>query len=316
MTEPCFVGLDVSKDRLDVHLRPQAEAFAVANDPAGIAELVGRLLPRAPTCIVLEATGGLEAPVAAALAAAGLFPSLVNPRQARDFAKSTGKLAKTAALDAAALAHFADAIRPQPRPLPDPEARALADLLARRRQLLERRVAEQNRLPTAATEAVRKNLRAHVRWLERQSGQVDEQLAQAVRSSPLSRAKEDLLRGVPGVGPVVARTLPAALPELGTWTRRQVAALAGLAPRARDSGRFRGQRTIGGGRASVRSVLYMAALSAARSNGPLRAFYRRLRAAGKAAKPALVAVARKLLTFVNAMLRDGRPWSPPTTVEA
>jgi transposase len=312
MTPPCFVGIDVSKDHLDVHLRPQAEAFRLANDPDGIAALVARLAPLAPACIVVEATGGLEVPLAAALAAAGLAPALVNPRQARDFAKATGRLAKTDALDAAALAHFAEAIRPAPRRLPDEATQAFTALLTRRRQLLEMRVAEANRLPTAGSAAVRRNLQKHLRWLDAQVQALERDLAAAVKASPLWRAKENLLRGVPGIGPTVALTLLAELPELGTLTRRQVASLAGLAPRNRDSGRFRGQRCIGGGRAAVRSALYMASLSAARYNPVLGAFYRRLRAAGKKAKVALVAVARKLLTIVNAMLREGRAWQPKT----
>jgi transposase len=309
MNAPCFVGIDVSKAALDVHLRPQGEAFRAANDAEGIAELVARLAALAPAAIVLEATGGLEAPLVAALAAAGLAPALINPRQARDFARATGRLAKTDAIDAAALAHFAEAIRPEPRPLPDADAQAFAALLTRRRQLVDMRVAESNRLPTAAT-AVRRNIEGHLRWLGRQLDKLDGELAAAVQASPLWRAKEDLLRGVQGIGPTVARTLLAALPELGTLTRRQIAALAGLAPRARDSGAYRGRRCIGGGRGEVRSVLDMASLSAARHNPVLGAFYRKLRAAGKLAKVALVAVARKLLTIANAMLRDNRPWQP------
>jgi transposase len=316
MSHPCFVGIDVSKASLDVHLRPQGKSFRLANDPDGIAILVERLKALGPAGIVLEATGGYETAAAAALALAGLPPALVNPRQARDFARATGRLAKTDALDAAALAHFAEAVRPVPRPLPDADAQAFADLVARRRQLLEMRAAEHNRLGTAATPAVRRDLEAHVRWLSRRLDQVEQQLAAAVQASSLWRAKEDLLRGVPGVGPTVARTLLAALPELGTLSRQQVAALAGLAPRNRDSGQFRGQRRIGGGRAEVRAVLYMASLSAVRVNPVLRPFYQRLRAAGKRAKVALVAVARKLLTLLNAMLRDHRPWEPKLATNA
>ena len=313
MTAPCFVGIDVSKAHLDVHLRPQGEAFRVPNDPAGYAQLVARLAPLAPAGLVLEATGGWEIPAAAALAAAGLSPALINPRQARDFAKALGYLAKTDAIDAAVLAHFAEAVRPPARPLPDEAARTFQALLLRRRQLIEMRVAEQNRLPTAAAPAVRRNLQKHIDWLSRQVAQLDHDLAEAVQASPLWRAQEDLLRGVPGIGPTVARTLLAELPELGTLSRRQIAALAGLAPRNRDSGVFRGRRAIGGGRSAVRAALYMASLSAARYNPPLRAFYQKLRAAGKLAKVALVAVARKLLTMLNAMLRDGRAWQPQAT---
>jgi transposase len=312
MITPCYVGIDVSKDHLDVHLRPQGEAFRLTNDPQGSAALVERLRPLDPTCIVLEATGGLEIPAAAALATAGLAPSLVNPRQARDFAKATGRLAKTDQIDAAALAHFAEAIQPPARPLPDAAAQAFTALLTRRRQLIEMHVAEANRLPTAASTTVRRNIEKHLRWLASQLKDLDGALAEAVQASPLWRAKEDLLRGVPGIGPTVAFTLLAELPELGTLSRRQIASLAGLAPRNCDSGRFRGQRRIGGGRAEVRSALYMASLSAARHNPLLRVFYQRLRAAGKLAKVALVAVARKLLTIINAMLRDDRAWDPKT----
>jgi transposase len=312
MTPPCYIGIDVSKDHLDVYLRPQAQAFQVSNDPDGLAQLVERLAPLAPAGIVLEATGGLEVPAAAALAAAGLAPALVNPRQARDFAKALGYLAKTDRIDAAVLAHFAEAVQPVPRPLPDEAARAFTALLLRRRQLVEMRVAEQNRLGTAAAPPVRRNLQKHIDWLNRELGRLDGELGAAVQASPVWRAKENLLRGVPGIGPTVARTLLAELPELGTLSRRQIAALAGLAPHNRDSGVYRGRRTIGGGRAGVRAVLYMASLSAARYNPVLKVFRDRLRAAGKLAKVVLVAVARKLLTIVNAMLRDGRPWDPKT----
>jgi transposase len=310
MSDPTFVGIDVSKARLAVHVLPAGTAFTVANDPGGLADLVARLAALAPAAVVLEATGGLEAAALAALAAADLPASAVNPRQARDFAKGFGLLAKTDAVDAAALALFAEKVRPQPRPLPDDQARAFTALLVRRRQLLEMRVAEQNRLPTARTPAVRRGIRTHVDWLTRQLDGLDGALAAAVRASPVWRAKEDLLRGVPGVGPTVARTLLAELPELGALSGKQVTALAGLAPFARDSGPRRGKRCVGGGRAGVRSALYMASLSAARYNPPLRAFYRRLRAAGKLAKVALVAVARRLLVILNAMLRDHRPWTP------
>jgi transposase len=310
MSAPAFVGIDGSKASLAVHVRPSGAAFTVANDPDGLADLVARLTALAPAAVVLEATGGLEAPAVAALAAAGLPVSAVNPRQARDFAKGFGLLAKTDAVDAAALALFAEKVRPQPRPLPDDQAQAFTAWLVRRRQLLEMRVAESNRLGTARTPAVRRGIQKHLDWLARQLDGLEAELAAAVQASPLWRAQEDLLRGVPGVGPTVARTLLAELPELGTLSGKQVAALAGLAPFARDSGRRRGQRAVGGGRAGVRSALYMASLSAARYNPVLRAFYRRLRAAGKRAKVALVAVARKLLVILNAMLRDHRPWSP------
>jgi transposase len=310
VSAPAFVGLDVCKARLDVHARPAGVSFAVANDPAGHDELVARLRALAPELIVLEATGGYEHAAAAALAAAGLPVAVVNPRQARDFAKALGLLAKTDALDAAALALFAERVRPAPRPLPDAAARAFEALLGRRRQLLDMRAAEHNRLGGPGPAAVRASLQAHVDWLSRQLDKVDKELSAAVEASPVWRAKDELLRSIKGVGPALSRTLLAALPELGTLTRQQVAALAGLAPLNRDSGTRRGQRCIGGGRAEVRALLSMAALSAARYNPALRAFSERLRRAGKAAKVRLVAVARKLLVIANAVLRDGRPWEP------
>jgi transposase len=308
MTAP-FVGIDVSKDHLDAHVRPAGEAFRLANDGAGVAALVARLAALAPAAVVLEATGGYEAPAAAALAAAGLPVAVVNPRQARRFAEATGRLAKTDRLDAAALAHFAEAVRPPARPLPDADTRALAALVARRRQLVEMRTAEQNRLALAAP-AVARGIRDHVAWLDRQIDRVGRELAAAVQASPAWRAKDDLLRGVPGVGPVVSCTLLAELPELGAVSGRRIAALAGVAPVADDSGRRRGGRAIAGGRAGARSGLYMACLSAVRYNPVLRAAYTRLRAAGKPAKVALVAAMRKLVVILNAMLRDNRPWDP------
>lgn len=311
MTATRFAGLDVSKDHLDLHVRPDGTAVRLGNDQAGVAALVDRLAAAGPDRIVVEATGGYEALVVAALAAAGLPVVVINPRQARDFAKATGRLAKTDALDAAVLAAFAEAVRPPIRPLPDAEAQELAALVARRRQLVEMRTAEQNRLGLAAP-AVAKSIRAHVAWLDRQIDRADRDLAAAVRASPAWRAKDDLLQGVPGVGPVVARTLLAELPELGTVSGRRIAALAGVAPVADDSGRHRGPRAIRGGRAGARAGLYMACLSAVRYNPVLRALYRRLRAIGKPAKVALVAAMRKLLVILNAMLRDNRPWEPAT----
>lgn len=303
-----FVGIDVAKAKLDVHVRPQDLRFTVANDPTGHADLVARLTPLRPELIVLEATGGLEHAAAAALAAAGLTLAIVNPRQPRDFARSLGYLAKTDALDAAVLAEFAERTRPTPRPLPDETARVFEALLLRRRQLLEMRTAEQNRLETAKAPKVRTSLQDHIQWLTKQLKTVDKELGEAVEASPVWRAKDDLLQTIKGIGPTVSRTLLATLPELGTLTRQEIAALAGLAPLNRDSGTRRGQRHIGGGRAEVRSLLYMAALSAARYNPALRTFAERLKQAGKAVKVRLVAVARKLLTIANAILRDQQPW--------
>lgn len=309
-TPAVFVGIDVSKDRLDGSCRPDGATFQHPNNEAGIQALVARLKATRPTLIVLEATGGLEAPVATALAAAQLPVAVVNPRQVRKFAEASSQWAKTDALDARVLAHFAEAIRPQVRALPDEEARQLEALLARRRQLLEMRTAEQNRLAGAVGAAVREDLTTHITYLTRRIKDIDQQLDKAIQASAAWKVKDDLLRSVPGIGKVVARTLVASLPELGTLSGKRIASLAGLAPRARDSGTLRGKRSIGGGRLDVRCALYMATLSAVRFNPVLAAFYRRLRAAGKAAKVAQVAVARKLLTILNAMVRDGRPWTP------
>lgn len=311
MTAPaCFVGIDVAKATLDVAVRPSGERWSAPNDEAGIGALVARLRPLAPALIVLEATGGFETATVAAVAAAGLAVVVTNPRQVRDFARATGQLAKTDILDAQVLALFAERVRPEPRPLPDAAVHALDALLTRRRQLLEMLTAEKNRLGFATAPAVRRDIAQHVRWLQRRLVDVDGDLDQAIRGSPLWRAKEDLLRTVPGVGPVVSRTLLGELPELGTLTHKQIAALVGVAPRACDSGTLRGKRMVWGGRAPVRAVLYMGALVATRHNPAIRAFYERLRAAGKPAKVALVACMRKLLTILNAMLRTGTPWRP------
>lgn len=306
-----FVGIDVSKDHLDVHLRPSGTAFRVARDDAGLADLVGRLVAATPVAVVLEATGGYEAPVVAALAAAGVPVVVVNPRQVRRFAEATGQLAKTDRLDAAVLAHFAEAVKPQARPLPDADTVALAALVGRRRQLIEIRTAETNRLGTAPA-AVLRGLREHIAWLDRQIERVERELAAAIAASPVWRAKDDLLQSAPGIGPIVSRTLLSDLPELGTLSGKRIAALVGVAPMARDSGRHRGVRSIAGVRAGVRSSLYMAILSAVRYNPAVRAMYGRLRAAGKAIKVAQVAAMRKLLVILNAMVRDNRRWDPAT----
>jgi transposase len=302
-----FVGIDVSKDRLDVALRPSAERWAVANDEPGLATIVARLQAVHPTGVVLEATGGLEIPLTGALAAAGLPVVVVNPRQVRDFAKATGKLAKTDALDAAVLAQFAEAVRPALRPLPDAATRDLSALLTRRRQLLEMRTAEKNRLGSAAR-PIRREIQAHVTWLDRRLAHLDDDLARTIRESPVWREKDDLLQSAPGVGPVLARTLLASLPELGTLNRKQIAALVGVAPLNRDSGTLRGKRAVWGGRAHVRAALYMSALAATRYNPVIRAFYQRLCAAGKAKKVALTACMHKLLVILNSMVKHRTPW--------
>jgi transposase len=249
----------------------------------------------------------MEIPLTSALATAGLPVVVVNPRQVRDFAKASGRLAKTDALDAQVLAQFAEVMRPQPRLLPDAETRALAALLTRRRQLVEMLTAEKNRLLSAAS-PIRKRVRAHISWLERELDRTNAELSEAIRHSPVWREKDDLLQSVPGVGPVLTSTLLASLPELGTLTNKQIAALVGVAPLNRDSGTLRGRRTVWGGRAQVRAVLYMGAMVAARFNPVIRVFYQRLQRAGKTKKVALTACMRKLLTILNAMLKHRTPW--------
>jgi transposase len=310
-----FIGIDVARDSLEVASRPAGEQWQVANDPAGIAALLTRLRAVQPTLIVLEATGGLELPVLAAIGSAGLPVVAINPRQVRDFAKATGKLAKTDAIDARVLAHFADAVRPTVRPLPDAATQALGALVTRRRQLVEMLTAEENRRKTAPP-AIRADIQAHIVWLRKRLNGVDKELSQAVRTSPLWREQEDALRSVPGVGPVVSVTLLADLPELGTLDRKQIAALVGLAPVNRDSGTMRGKRTIWGGRATVRAALYMAALVGSRRNPILRTLYTRLLIAGKTKKVALTACMRKLLTILNALLKHRTRWLQPAPVPA
>lgn len=307
MTSPLFVGVDVAKERLDVVVRPGGEGWSDANDEAGIAALVARLRPLGPALIVCEATGGFERAAIAALAAAGLPVVVANPRQVRDFARATGQLAKTDQLDAGILALFGERVRPAPRPLPDAAAQLLDAVLTRRRQLLEMLTAEKNRLGFAP-KPLHRGIQAHIRWLERQLDDVTKELADLIESSPVWRAKDDLLQSVPGVGPIVSYTLLGELPELGTLSHKQIAALAGIAPLARDSGTLRGKRMIWGGRARVRTALFMAALCGRRWNPVLKVFYDRLIAAGKPKKVAIIACARKLLTILNAMLRNNTHW--------
>jgi transposase len=306
MSGACFVGMDVSQGTVDVAVHP-GTAFQIANDDQGIAEAVERVQALQPTLIVLEATGGLEVPLAGALAAVGLPIVVINPRQIRDFARATGQLAKTDRLDARILARFAEAIRPPIRPVPDEQTQALAGLVARRRQLIEMLTAEKNRLRLAAR-PIQQRVQAHITWLENELEGTNTDLTTTMRQSPVWREKEDVLRSVPGVGPVLTTTLLANLPELGTLTRKEVAALAGVAPFPRDSGTLKGRRAIWGGRTHVRAALYMAALVATRKNPVIRAFYQRLCQAGKAKKLALTACMRKLLTILNAMVKSGTPW--------
>jgi transposase len=302
-----FVGIDVAKDHLDVHLLPDGTAFRVVNDDAGIADLVNRLRAAAAVLIVLEATGGYQNPVVAALAAAGLPVAVINPRQARRFAEGHGRLAKTDRIDAATLALFAAQVRPEARPQPSAAAQEFAALLGRRRQIMHMRLAEQQRL-SMATGRIARDIRGHIAYLTRQFDRLEADLDAAVRSSPLWRERDDLLQSVPSVGPQLSRVLLAELPELGTTSSRQLAALVGLAPFNRDSGRCCGRRRIFGGRAVVRAALYMAALVAVRFNAPLAAFYQRLLQRGKAKKLALIAVARRLLGILNALIRNRTPW--------
>jgi transposase len=306
---PVFVGIDVAKDQLVVAVRPSGARWTAPQTEAGWAALATKLQALHPTLVLLEATGGLELPVAGVLAAAGLPVALVNPRQVRDFAKARGTLAKTDPVDAQVLAHFAEAVRPVPRPLPDAATQTLAALVARRRQLVEMRTAEQNRLGSAPR-ALRPQIQAHIRWLERHLDDLDTELRTTVRQSPLWRAQDDLLQSAPGVGEVFTLTALASLPELGALSRRAIAALVGVAPWSRESGRAHGRRSCWGGRAAVRPVLYMATLAAIRCNPVIRAFYQRLLAKGKLKKVALVACMRKLLTILNAMVKHQTPWTP------
>lgn len=287
--EHSFIGIDVAKDQLDVHLRPSGEAFRVPHDAAGLAALLTRLRALNPTLIALEATGGYEVPLAAALAAAALPVAVINPRQIRDFARATGQLAKTDTVDARVIALFAEAIRPTPRPVPDEQAQALGELMARRRQLVDMLAAEQNRRRQVRDRRLQRQLEAHIAWLEEALRRLDHDLTTLVRATPIWRQADDLLRSVPGIGPVTAGTLIAELPELGRLDRR---------------------RMIAGGRAPVRRVLYMATLAAVKHNPVIRLCHQRLVTAGRPAKVALTAAMRTLLTILNAMLRDRRPWQP------
>lgn len=301
------VGIDVSKDRLDVAVRPSAEVFAVARTAAGLEELCHRLTALRPQVVALEATGGFETVVVAALAAAGLPVVVVNPVQIRAFAKAIGQRAKTDPIDAGVIAHFAEATKPEPRPLPDEATRLLADLVARRRQIIDMMSAERQR-QTRVPARVKKSIDRLLKALQRELTSVESDLDDAVRGSPVWREKEDLLSSVPGVKTVISRTLIAELPELGTLDRKQIAALVGLAPFTRRSGKWRGKSMIGGGRASVRKAVFMGAMVAKRYNPVLKVFFDRLVAAGKEKMVALIAVARKLLTILNAIMRDRKPW--------
>ena len=307
-----FLGLDVSRDVLDLHVRPTGQVGRFSNTPDGHRQLLAALPPRETIeRIVLEATGGLEGPVAATLAAAGYPVVVVNPRQVRDFAKAAGQLAKTDALDAAVLAHFADALRPELRPLPPADLQEFRELLDRREQLLQNRTAESNRLVATLPKVIRTDLEAHLAWLEKHILAIEAKLNQRIAANLHWKATEELLRSIPGLGPQTARMLIGHLPELGRLDRRQLASLVGLAPMNCDSGKSRGVRRIVGGRAAVRKSLYMAAFASTRHNPVLAAFYVKLRRQGKQAKVAFIACARKLLSIANAVIRTKTPWRQP-----
>lgn len=307
-SKPTYVGIDVSKANLDLAVHPSAqETRRFGNTADGIKRMVGYVRSVSPALVVMEATGGYEITVAAALGETGTPTAVVNPRQVRDFARSTGRLAKTDAIDAQILAAFAAAVHPEARPLPDAQTHSLKDLLARRRQLNEMITAERNRLQRAGVQ-VRGQIRSHINWMEKGMLDMDLALKHFIEKSPLWREKDDLLQTVPGIGPILSSTLVAELPELGTLNRKQIAALVGVAPLNRDSGQVRGRRSVWGGRASVRATLYMGVLVATRYNPVIRAFYLRLCAAGKAKKVAITACMRKLLTIINAMIKNRSPW--------
>ena len=307
-----FVGIDVSKAHLDVAVRPGDGEWRSQNTETGVNEVVDRLKKLGPVLVVLEATGKLESAVAIGLAVQGVPVAIVNPRQVRDFAKSTGQLAKTDALDARVIAHFAEAVRPEPRPLPDEQAKQLSSLLSRRRQLREMVTAERNRLGRADRK-MRRRLKVHIRWLKKELLEIDDDMDSAIQESPLWRAKDEILKSVPGIGTVVSITLIAELPELGTLNGKEIAALAGVAPLNRDSGTLAGKRTVWGGRARVRTALYMAALVASRHNPVIKEFYVRLGEAGKPKKVILTACMRKLLVIVNSMIKNKQRWNPAST---
>lgn len=306
--ELVYVGVDVSKDRLDVHVRPAGEAFSVARNAEGLEELNRRLAALGVSLVAVEATGGFESVVSASLVGASLPVVVVNPAQVRSFAQAMGKRAKSDPIDAEVIARFAEATKPEVRPLPDEQTQDLADLVARRRQIVQMIAAERQREKRVRLRRALRSIKNVIAALEKALNDVDQQIDDSVRGSPVWREKEDLLASVPGVGPVTARVLLAEMPELGRLDRREVASLAGLAPWTRQSGQWRGKSFIGGGRAGVRTALFVAALTAARHNPVLRAFHQRLIAAGKPKMVALIAVARKLLTILNAILRDRRPW--------
>jgi len=308
MNTKVYIGIDIGKAQIDIAVHPSEKQWSFSNNEPGINEAVKNILEVSPALVVLEATGNLQVSLVAALAIAGITPAVVNPRQVRDFAKATGRLAKTDAIDARVIAHFAAAIHPEPRTLSDDQTQELKDIVARRRQVSDMLTAERNRLGSAR-KVVRPRIQAHITWLQKELEDIDGNLRRAIQESPIWREKDDLLQSVPGIGPVTSATILTQLPELGTLNRRQIAALVGVAPFNRDSGTMRGKRTIWGGRSHVRAVLYMATMVAARFNPVIRNFYERLCAVGKAKKVALTACMRKLLTILNAMLKHRASWN-------
>jgi transposase len=304
----CFAGVDISHDKLDVHVSPDGLSFSVSRNEAGLEELAARLLPLAPDLVAMEATGGFETLVAASLTARGLAAAVVNPAQVRHFAEALGKRAKTDPIDAAVIAAFAEAVRPQARPLPDAETADLSELMARRRQITEMLKAERARAMRVAAKRAHESIRRVIQTLERELADLDADIDTKVRASPIWKVRTDLMQSVPGVGPTTARTLLASLPELGTLSRREIASLAGLAPWTRQSGQWKGRSMIGAGRPAVRTALFMAALVASRHNPTLKAFRDKLIQAGKPKIVAIIAVARKLLTILNAILREQKQW--------
>jgi transposase len=308
-TPTVMVGIDVSKDRLDVHIRPSGEAFSVSRDAAGLDDLIARLKPVSPTTVAVEATGGFESVVVASLSSAGLPVAIVNPAQVRNFAKALGKHSKTDPIDAAVIAHFVEATKPEIRVLPDQETQLLADLVTRRRQIIAMIVAERQREKRCVNKRLKKSIARLLATLEKELGLLDREIDGNVRGRPDWVETEGILRSVPGIGKVIARTLVAELPELGRLDRRKIAALAGVAPFTRQSGKWRGKSFIGGGRTTVRATLFMGAMTACSCNPAMKAFYEQLLARGKSKVAAIIAVARRLLVIMNAMLRDKQSWT-------
>lgn len=307
-SQEIYVGIDVSSTKFDIAVRPSTEIWQAVNDPTGIRFVTSKLKTLGPSLIIVEATGGLEIPLVGELGKEGLPIVVVNPRQVRDFAKATGHLAKTDKIDAGILAHFGEAVHPEPRPLKDDQALKLDALISRRRQIIEMIVMEKNRLNSAPLH-IQKDISQHITWLENRLSKTDKELRSLITSSPVWREKDELLRSVPGVGNVLSATLLAELPELGTLNRKQIAALVGVAPLNKDSGKMHGIRITWGGRVSVRNVLYIATVSAIRNNPKIKIFYQRLRSAGKKPKVAIVASMRKLITILNAMVKAGSYWT-------